>query len=134
MLNKLNKEFNFNRYALNLRAYRQELLASNIANSDTPNYKSLDINFSKILQSLLKQNYLNNKNDLTITSNKHISISNDDISDNYHKIIEKNYIFSDNKVNVDAEKINFVNNSLLYQMEIAFINNKFKTFMSVLKG
>ena len=33
----------------NLRTYRQELLASNIANADTPNYKARDIDFKSAL-------------------------------------------------------------------------------------
>ena len=38
MLDKLDAEFAFGRQALDVRAYRQELLSSNIANSDTPGY------------------------------------------------------------------------------------------------
>lgn len=39
--------------ALNLRTQRHQLLASNIANSDTPNYKARDIDFSKAMQTAI---------------------------------------------------------------------------------
>jgi flagellar basal-body rod protein FlgB len=43
MLDKLDAEFAFGREALDVRAYRQELLSSNIANADTPGYKARDV-------------------------------------------------------------------------------------------
>jgi flagellar basal-body rod protein FlgB len=49
-MNKLDANFNFHQTALNLRAQRQELLAGNLANADTPNYKARDFNFSEKLK------------------------------------------------------------------------------------
>ncbi len=40
---------NFQQVALGLRAYRQQLIASNIANADTPGYKAVDIDFGEAL-------------------------------------------------------------------------------------
>lgn len=39
--------------ALNLRAQRHQILASNIANADTPNYKARDFDFSSAMQQAL---------------------------------------------------------------------------------
>lgn len=55
MLDKLDAEFAFGRQALDVRAYRQELLSSNIANADTPGYKARDVNFSSALAGALKR-------------------------------------------------------------------------------
>ena len=55
MLDRLDKEFAFGREALDVRAYRQELLSSNIANADTPGYKARDVDFSSALAGALKQ-------------------------------------------------------------------------------
>lgn len=52
-VDKLDAEFNFGRQALDLRAYRQQLLSGNIANANTPNYKARDIDFAKTLQGAL---------------------------------------------------------------------------------
>ena len=54
MLDKLDAEFAFGRQALDVRAYRQELLSSNIANSDTPGY-ARDVDFASTLARSLKQ-------------------------------------------------------------------------------
>lgn len=39
--------------ALSLRTQRHQLLASNVANADTPNYKARDFDFSKAMQNAL---------------------------------------------------------------------------------
>ncbi len=49
---------------INLHIDRQQLLASNIANSETPNYKAKDINFDKALNKEVSQ--------LAATNEKHI--------------------------------------------------------------
>jgi flagellar basal-body rod protein FlgB len=53
MLSKIDQELAFTQTALSLRARRQEVLASNLANSDTPNYKARDIDFAAALRSAL---------------------------------------------------------------------------------
>ncbi|TAM54007.1 MAG: flagellar basal body rod protein FlgB [Paraburkholderia sp.] len=55
MLDKLDAEFAFGRQALDVRAYRQELLSSNVANADTPGYKARDVNFSSALAGALNR-------------------------------------------------------------------------------
>ncbi len=46
MINKLDDAFRFQQQALNLLTRRQDILASNIANADTPGYQARDIDFS----------------------------------------------------------------------------------------
>src|ERR1700744_2492612 len=55
MLDKLDTEFAFGRQALDVRAYRQELLSSNIANADTPGYKARDVDFASSLAGALQK-------------------------------------------------------------------------------
>lgn len=45
MLGRIETYFQPQETALKLSAYRQEVLASNIANADTPNYKARDFDF-----------------------------------------------------------------------------------------
>jgi flagellar basal-body rod protein FlgB len=55
MLDKLDAEFAFGREALDVRATRQALLSSNIANADTPGYQARDVDFAASLAGALKQ-------------------------------------------------------------------------------
>jgi flagellar basal-body rod protein FlgB len=50
MTGKLDAALGFHEAALRLRSQRQQVLASNIANADTPNYKARDFDFAKALQ------------------------------------------------------------------------------------
>lgn len=51
MLDKLDAALRFQQEALNLRAQRQEVLAANIANADTPGYQARDLDFASELKS-----------------------------------------------------------------------------------
>ncbi len=41
--------------SLTVRAARQELLASNIANSETPGYRALDVNFAATMENVVEE-------------------------------------------------------------------------------
>lgn len=53
MIGKLDQALRFHQTALSLRAERQQVLASNIANADTPNYKARDVDFNAALKQAL---------------------------------------------------------------------------------
>lgn len=55
MLDRLNEDFRFFQQSLGLRAQRQEVLSSNIANADTPGYKARDVDFASSLAGALKR-------------------------------------------------------------------------------
>ena len=51
MLNRLTDSLDFQGQALQLRSERQRLIASNIANADTPGYIARDMDFAKTLKA-----------------------------------------------------------------------------------
>ena len=53
MTSRLDATMRFHQTALNLRAYRQQVIASNIANADTPNFKARDLDFQQALKGAL---------------------------------------------------------------------------------
>ena len=58
--------------ALSLRTTRTEMLASNIANADTPGYKARDIDFKSALQvSVDKHHQLKDAGSLSTTNSRH---------------------------------------------------------------
>ncbi|RJS95174.1 flagellar basal body rod protein FlgB [Salinisphaera sp. Q1T1-3] len=54
MIDRLTESLGFYSQALNLRAERQKVLASNIANSDTPGYKARDFDFASSLDAAME--------------------------------------------------------------------------------
>ncbi|MBI2733564.1 MAG: flagellar basal body rod protein FlgB, partial [Aquabacterium sp.] len=55
MLNRLTDSLNFQAEALSLRSERQRLIASNIANADTPGYVARDFDFATALRQATGQ-------------------------------------------------------------------------------
>jgi flagellar basal-body rod protein FlgB len=53
LLNRLDNDLAFVQTALQLRARRQAVLAANLANADTPNYKARDLDFASALKGAL---------------------------------------------------------------------------------
>ena len=58
MLNRLTGTLDFQAQALQLRAERQRLLASNIANADTPGYTAKELDFAGYLRDAVRQSSL----------------------------------------------------------------------------
>ncbi|QCI23871.1 flagellar basal body rod protein FlgB [Buchnera aphidicola (Macrosiphoniella sanborni)] len=136
MFNKINQIFDFSQKALNLSAKRQEILSSNIANADTPGYQAIDINFKHELKKMLNKNIYNNIS-LKKTSPNHL-----DTADKNIFLLKKiqvpvltNTIKKDNNtVNMDRERIEFINNSLKYESSLTFLKNEIKNILYVIKG
>ena len=77
MLDKLDAALRFGQEALNLRAQRQEILAANIANADTPGYQARDIDFASQLNKVMEQGRVNGSGvALNLTSARHIPAQN----------------------------------------------------------
>ncbi len=53
LTSKIDQEFAFVQTAMNLRTRRQEIIAANIANADTPNYKARDLDFAAALRAAM---------------------------------------------------------------------------------
>ena len=73
MIGKLDEALHFHQTALRLRAERQQVLASNIANADTPNYKARDIDFSGALKQAMSPGTPAVATTLVKTSPSHLS-------------------------------------------------------------
>lgn len=136
MFNKINHIFDFNQNALNLYAKRQEILASNIANADTPGYKSIDIDFQNELKKTLQKKNMNHTNIiLKKTSPNHLNAKNNTMfALNIEPVITSQIKLDGNTVDMNRERINFINNSLRYESSLVFINNEIKNIMYVLQG
>ncbi|WJV60952.1 flagellar basal body rod protein FlgB [Pectobacteriaceae bacterium CE70] len=135
MLDKLDAAFRFQQEALNLRAQRQEILAGNIANADTPGYQARDIDFANELTKAMKQGRTSETTlGLTVTSSRHISASSTTYSDmDLLYRVPDQPAMDGNTVDMDRERTNFADNSLRYQSELTVLNGQIKSMTAVLQ-
>ena len=136
MVSKLDQTINFHRQALGLRSYRQEVLAANIANADTPNYKARDIDFNSALQKALagKSESSGASLSLATTSSRHLPGSGNagPAPLLYEKELQPSA--DGNTVNMDVERSKFAENAIQYEASLNFISGQFKTMLSAIQG
>jgi flagellar basal-body rod protein FlgB len=131
MLSKIDQDLSFVHTALNLRARRQEVLASNIANSDTPNYKARDLDFTAALKSATGA--AGGPLQLARTSERHIGASASGFASDllkYRSSLQPS--LDGNTVDMDVERANFTENSLHYQFLLDRAAGEFKTLGSAI--
>lgn len=136
MIGKIDDYLRFNETALSLRAQRQELLASNIANADTPNYKARDIDFASALQGALAGS---RQGGLNTTAPSHMPrglASGDTLANGtpvqYRGVVQGSV--DGNTVDMDVERNQFADNALRYEAGITMINHQIKGLLAAIQG
>jgi flagellar basal-body rod protein FlgB len=133
MLNRLTDTLDFQGQALALRSERQRLIASNIANADTPNYVARDIDFAQALKEATGQ--MNPAGTLATSQPGHLGGSSGMTSEaklTYATPSQTN--LDRNTVDMDRERANFTDNSVKYEATLRFINANVRTTLSAITG
>ena len=119
--------------ALRLRAHRSNILASNIANADTPGYKAQDVDFKRILHRQVTPGSMGAVS-VHKTSDRHLG--HDPIvpgaSTQYRNPMQAS--LDGNTVDSHAEYTRFSQNTVQYQASLQFLGGRFKTLISAIKG
>jgi flagellar basal-body rod protein FlgB len=135
MINKLDATFRFYEDAANLRAHRQQLIASNIANVDTPNFKARDINFKDALENAGGNRVVK----LATNASNHIAspgsgggavASSAQLM--YRAAVQGSV--DGNTVDMDIERSQFADNAIHYEANLTFISDQIKIMRSAIQG
>ena len=134
MPDPIEKLFGIHAQALTLRAGRSELLASNLANADTPNYKARDIDFTLALQSAQgRQNQL--AVGMTKSHSLHIRPAGEaGFKQAIRYRVPDHPALDGNSVDADREKSAFTENAVRYQISLSMLNKKINGLIKVLRG
>lgn len=146
MMNKLDAALNFHQTALRVRNQRQEILASNIANADTPQYKARDLDFASAMSAAMQTSGSAGQStqtapapagSLQTTSNGHISgTGNAGYAGNnqplFRPVIQGSV--DGNTVDMDAERNAYVDNAIRYEASLTMINGQIKKMLSAITG
>ncbi|PIM53762.1 flagellar basal body rod protein FlgB [Roseateles chitinivorans] len=124
MLNRLSDAMNFQAQALTLRAERQRLLASNIANADTPGYQSKDMDFAKALREATSPAAAANTNQ-TLTQRTQNALQSS---------LSAMTSMDSNTVDMDRERASFADNTVKYEASLRFLNGSIRTMLDAMKS
>ena len=118
--------------ALDLRTQRHQVLASNIANADTPNYKARDIDFKSAMQGALAGRTDSGALGLAVTSSAHLSGNGVSGPGALQYRTETQSAVDGNTVDMDVERAQITDNALQYQILTQLISNKFQGLRSAM--
>jgi flagellar basal-body rod protein FlgB len=133
MIDTLDKMFQFHQNALNVRAFRQQLLASNIANADTPGYKARDIDFAAALRDVSAGRTVSTAQ-LRASSEKHLAgAAGSDPAAVLYRSAQQPSI-DGNTVDMDVERNRFAENAVHYDANLTFLTSQIKLMLAALQG
>ena len=129
MATTIDSLFGVHEQALIYRSKRAEVLASNMANSDTPGYKARDFDFKSVL------NRLNTAaGHVTQTHHQHIGFDKTPATVALAYRTPLSASLDGNTVDAQVEQAKYAQNAMDYQTSLRFVNGKISSYLSALRG
>ena len=117
--------------ALKIRTKRAEVLASNLANADTPNYKARDFDFQKALSAQLAAN---NAASPRQSRQNHVHTTKMAAQTAMAYRVPTQPSVDGNTVDEHLEHAEFMANTLEHQTAFTLLNSRFKGLLSAIRG
>lgn len=108
---------------------RNEVLTSNIANVDTPNYKRKDVSFATYLNSALGGTDVNTSTLTQRVNNLDLNTVDSKVYTDHSNL---SYRSDGNNVDIETENVELASNQIMYNALIESMNNEFSRMKSVL--
>lgn len=116
--------------ALQVRSRRLELLASNMANADTPNYKARDIDFRAALGQAEQGQAVRMRR----THAAHVGLGMPNLAVEPQYRVPSQPSLDGNTVDAQLEQAAFSQNAVQYQASLDFLNARFRGLRNALRG
>jgi flagellar basal-body rod protein FlgB len=118
--------------ALKVQSKRMEVLANNLANVDTPNYKARDVDFRA---ALAKAGAADSPVQLATTHARHLgSDPTSEAASNLKYRVPLAPALDGNTVDAQQEQAAFADNTVRYQATLTFLSARFKSLMTAITG
>lgn len=125
-----NNPLMFHEKALQLRALRTEVLSSNIANADTPNYKARDIDFKSVLRTTTSESAAMRQTKAAhMPANPRSSLG----AERLYRVPTQSTL-DGNTVETDVEQAEFAENVVRYRASLSFLGGQIKGLRYAIKG
>lgn len=126
----LDNYFALQQRILQVRNQKTELMASNIANADTPGYKAKDINFNEAMEAA----HFMRSHSLNRTHDKHFEVTMVSNNELKYRVPTQPDTGDGNTVDVQLERNLFMENTMRYQATTQFLNSKISGMKKALTG
>jgi flagellar basal-body rod protein FlgB len=135
MIDRLTHQLDFQTEALVLRAERQRLIASNIANADTPGYQARDFDFASALRQATAGAGSSSQLGAPVAGDLLAEgFGNTRAATNLRYALPAQTNLDSNTVDMDRERAAFADNALKYESTLRFINASVRTTLDAMKS
>jgi len=133
MTRALDQHFDYRLQVMNLRAARQQVLATNIANADTPGYQARDVDFASQLRRIQSGE---GRGALSTTHARHLSggpgAAPGGLELRYRAAEQPSV--DGNTVDLNREMARFSENAIRYQADLAFLQSRVSGLRQAISG
>ena len=139
MIPKLTESLDFHSQALMLRSERQRLIASNIANADTPGYQARDFDFAQALRRATQATggaALGQAGPLGqgIAADVMATAGSGRAAPTLRYATPSQTSLDNNSVDMNRERGAFAENAIRYESTLRFINGNVRTMLDAMKS
>lgn len=128
----IERAFSIHDDAMMLRSRRSSILAANIANADTPDYKARDMDFAAMMKKV--QSGQQSHFEMSRTNQHHLSATVQQVDPDIKYRNPLHAALDGNTVDMHAEQARFSKNAVEYQTSFSFLNSKISSLKLAIKG
>ncbi|MFP4115442.1 MAG: flagellar basal body rod protein FlgB [Spirochaetales bacterium] len=136
--NSFGKTLDIMQRSMDVSMLRQDVIADNIANADTPNFKRSYINFESQLAAALESENRPRPMEAAMTRERHVAFSRPVDYRSVEPERRLDYLTTadnnGNNVDIEVESMNYLNNQLLYTLMTNSVNQQFQRVNLVTRG
>ena len=132
-MQRLTQVLDFQSQALMLRAERQRLVASNIANADTPGYQARELDFANALRAATRMAPAAEVPAVTHAAHDALPLGQDEAPGLLYARNSQDAV-DRNTVDLDRERATAVDNSVKYEATLRFINGSVRSMLDAMKA
>ena len=122
MINNLFSNVNVLKAGMDASWLKNQVIANNIANVDTPNFKSSSVSFEAAFKRALQEGDLTTKK----TREGHIDFEGTDMRATVTTDVSTTYRMDGNNVNIDAESAELAKNQIFYNTLVQQLSSEFR--------
>ncbi|MGD0961639.1 MAG: flagellar basal body rod protein FlgB [Methylomonas sp.] len=130
----LNNALGLHPQALLLREKRSEVLAANLANADTPDYKARDLDFKAVFNNALQTGANSEKTTLQLTNSAHMAGANTMLGADLLYRNPQQASLDGNTVEAHIEQAKYAENAVQYEASLNFLKSQFTDLLTAIKG
>lgn len=131
-MSAIDRAFSIHDDAMVLRSRRTSILAANIANADTPDYKARDMDFTAMMKQ--QQKGQSHSFSMVQTHERHLPMSTTQINEAIKYRNPLHASLDGNTVDMHAEQARFSENAFQYQTSMTLMNSKIRGLLFAIKG